>query len=53
MEQIYDSDIFKAILDGHRTLDLPEPCFWHCKKDAKQILGYKETDKGFGLNGNK
>lgn len=53
MEQIYESDVFKAILDGHGTLDLPEPCFWHCKKDAKQILGYKETDKGFGLNGNK
>lgn len=53
MEQIYESDVFKAILDGHGTLDLPQPCFWHCKKDSKQILGYKETDKGFGLDGNK
>ena len=52
MKEIYESDVFKAILDGHRTLDLPQPCIWHCTKGKqKQDFGYKETDKGFGLNG--
>ena len=53
MEEIYESDVFKAILSGHESLDLPQPCIWHCSKDAPQMVGYKETDKGFGLNGNK
>jgi len=51
MKEIYESDVFKAILDGHRTLDLPEPCIWHCKKDAKPTVGYKETNKE-DLDGN-
>ena len=47
MQEIYESDVFKAILKGHETLDLPQPCIWHCSKDAIKDVGYKETDKGF------
>lgn len=52
MEEIYESDVWKAILQGHGTRDLPEPCLWHCRKNSPETTGYKETDKGFGLNGN-
>jgi hypothetical protein len=59
MEEIYESDVFKAILDGHGTLDLPHPCKVHCTKNKKSSdelaatrghFGYKETNKGFGLD---
>lgn len=52
MKEIYESDVWKAILQGHGTRDLPEPCLWHCRKNSPETTGYKETDKGFGLNGN-
>ena len=52
MKEIYESDVWKAILQGHETRDLPEPCLWHCRKNSPETTGYKETDKGFGLNGN-
>ena len=49
MKEICESDVFKAILDGHETLDLPSPCLRLCLK--KNIttpgMGYKETDSGF------
>jgi hypothetical protein len=47
MQEIYDSDVFKAILDGHETLDLPKPCLWYCTKNDPLIVGDKETDKGY------
>ncbi len=49
MQEIYDSDVFKAILDGHETLDLPSPCLQLCKKNnTTPGTGYKETDRGYG-----
>lgn len=52
MQEIYDSDVFKAILDGHETLDLPSPCLDLCKKNnTKPGTGYTETDRGFGQTG--
>ena len=48
MKQIYESDVFKALLEGHKTLDLPMPCLEHCRAvDPKDSFGYKVTDKGF------
>tara|TARA_B100000886_G_scaffold174133_1_gene119182 strand:- start:458 stop:805 length:348 start_codon:yes stop_codon:yes gene_type:complete len=49
MKEIYESDVFKAILDGHETLDLPEPCIWHCRKISPQTTGYKETGRGYNI----
>lgn len=57
MEEIYESDVFKAILDGHGTLDLPSPCITHCTKNKESSdelaetqghFGYIETNEGFG-----
>lgn len=49
MEEIYESDVFKAIIDGHRTLDLPAPCITYCTKNKQKHdrLTPKETNKGF------
>ena len=43
MEQIYECDVFKAILDG-QTLDLPTKLL-HCKKDLNKYQGIKKLIK--------
>ena len=45
MEEIYESDVFKAIIDGHETRDLPYPCKVHCTKNQNSSFGYKEDNK--------
>lgn len=49
MAEIYESDVFNAILRGHETLDLPSPCLQLCLKKNQDHpgTGYDETNKGF------